>query len=745
MAEGGLGISSAKNTSDVQTSEINSSNNGSISDIKGQLVTGKSFVPLCKHLTDVGNYSYSALCAMSLRLLFEDLWHRKFKKETLKMILKYMDQPEQVRVSIEALLDGHGMDETSPYIELLLDEKYLQKSGDLVITDMVAMAVRNGCYDSRLRVLIKHVAWQLHVTWDRLEDIESCLALALDDKQYEQTQEEIAEKNKEQRKSKAKRIALIGLATVGGGALIGLTGGLAAPLVAVGAGAIIGGAGAAVLGSTAGVAIIGSLFGAAGAGLAGYKMKRRMGEIEEFEFEQLPCDQCPDMYPSKQLHITIAVTGWVTDEQQDFRLPWRMLAESREQYSLKWESQYLLQLGTALDYIVTGAVSVATQEALKYTILSGIIAAIAWPSVLLSVANVIDNPWSVAMQRAHSTGKKLAEVLLAREQGKRPVTLIGFSLGARVIYTCLKEMAKRKGSDGIVEDVILLGAPVSGAPQFWEPLGRVVGGKIINGYCRADWLLKFLYRTASVQIRVAGLGPVRWENRRMHNIDLSDVVSGHIDYLNQLDTILKVVGVKMKHNASSRTEVEESKNSIYANTDASPVLKSRLIPMKAATPVDEESGLSLNLDELTSSDDELTSSDDENKASESPTRSPRASELKDSIEKDYKVSLCKKGSHSFVVKAKISTSSVESDKDLCDESLKDIEVKNKSSNKSDVFGQTEILSSSDFEKCQVTEEVDSCEDECANIDDFYESFEGDNVLSQKLSNVDYYHLTFEDD
>ncbi|XP_041377715.1 transmembrane and coiled-coil domain-containing protein 4-like isoform X2 [Gigantopelta aegis] len=697
MAEGGLGISSAKNTSDVQTSEINSSNNGSISDIKGQLVTGKSFVPLCKHLTDVGNYSYSALCAMSLRLLFEDLWHRKFKKETLKMILKYMDQPEQVRVSIEALLDGHGMDETSPYIELLLDEKYLQKSGDLVITDMVAMAVRNGCYDSRLRVLIKHVAWQLHVTWDRLEDIESCLALALDDKQYEQTQEEIAEKNKEQRKSKAKRIALIGLATVGGGALIG------------------------------------------------YKMKRRMGEIEEFEFEQLPCDQCPDMYPSKQLHITIAVTGWVTDEQQDFRLPWRMLAESREQYSLKWESQYLLQLGTALDYIVTGAVSVATQEALKYTILSGIIAAIAWPSVLLSVANVIDNPWSVAMQRAHSTGKKLAEVLLAREQGKRPVTLIGFSLGARVIYTCLKEMAKRKGSDGIVEDVILLGAPVSGAPQFWEPLGRVVGGKIINGYCRADWLLKFLYRTASVQIRVAGLGPVRWENRRMHNIDLSDVVSGHIDYLNQLDTILKVVGVKMKHNASSRTEVEESKNSIYANTDASPVLKSRLIPMKAATPVDEESGLSLNLDELTSSDDELTSSDDENKASESPTRSPRASELKDSIEKDYKVSLCKKGSHSFVVKAKISTSSVESDKDLCDESLKDIEVKNKSSNKSDVFGQTEILSSSDFEKCQVTEEVDSCEDECANIDDFYESFEGDNVLSQKLSNVDYYHLTFEDD
>ena len=49
----------------------------------------------------------------------------------------------------------------------------------------------------------------------------------------------------------------------------GLTGGLAAPLVAAGAGALIGGAGAAALGSAAGVAIIGSLFGVAGAGLTG--------------------------------------------------------------------------------------------------------------------------------------------------------------------------------------------------------------------------------------------------------------------------------------------------------------------------------------------------------------------------------------------------------------------------------------------------------------------------------------------
>jgi Protein of unknown function (DUF726) len=45
--------------------------------------------------------------------------------------------------------------------------------------------------------------------------------------------------------------------------------------------------------------------------------------------------------------------------------------------------------------------------------------------------------------RAEAAGKLLADVLLQREQGLRPVTLIGSSLGGRLIFSCLEEMTRR--------------------------------------------------------------------------------------------------------------------------------------------------------------------------------------------------------------------------------------------------------------------------------------------------------------
>lgn len=55
----------------------------------------------------------------------------------------------------------------------------------------------------------------------------------------------------------------------------------------------------------------------------------------------------------------------------------------------------------------------------------------------------IDNPWGNALLKAKRAGMVLADTLIAQVQESRPVTLIGFSLGARVIYYCLLELAKK--------------------------------------------------------------------------------------------------------------------------------------------------------------------------------------------------------------------------------------------------------------------------------------------------------------
>uniref|UniRef100_H2YRX6 Transmembrane and coiled-coil domain-containing protein 4 n=1 Tax=Ciona savignyi TaxID=51511 RepID=H2YRX6_CIOSA len=403
-------------------------------------------------LNDISKFSYAGLCAVSLSLLYDMPHNTDYRHGFISSLVGHLHLPVGVSNTMQALSDGHGSQGSEIFVENLLSNVLFQENPLILVKDLVHWCVKscNGKYDSRSRFLIRHVTWQLHIQLEDLEDVEETLVRMLRERTEKENSENDSVRTKRARNQKIKRFALIGLATAGGGALIGLTGGLAAPLVAAGAGAIIGGTSAAALGSVAGIAVITSLFGAAGAGLTGYKMKRRVGGIDQFLFKPLTI--------SHQLSVTIAISGWLH------------LLQSREQYSLVWEGEHLMRLGNALEYILETIMSYAAAEALKYTALAGkllglvrcnlkifvikimtkfilyfcLIAAVAWPASIVSVAGVIDNPWSVCLQRSVQVGRQLAEVLLAREHGQRPVSLIGFSLGARVIYFCLEELAKRK-------------------------------------------------------------------------------------------------------------------------------------------------------------------------------------------------------------------------------------------------------------------------------------------------------------
>ena len=86
----------------------------------------------------------------------------------------------------------------------------------------------------------------------------------------------------------------------------------------------------------------------------------------------------------------------------------------------------------------------AVQEVLKQTFVAGLLAAAALPMTVWGAFKAIDGDWTIACERADEGGVKLARALVGGEGGGRKggVRLLGFSFGARLILSCLKELVR---------------------------------------------------------------------------------------------------------------------------------------------------------------------------------------------------------------------------------------------------------------------------------------------------------------
>ncbi|QDS74031.1 hypothetical protein FKW77_009019 [Venturia effusa] len=438
----------------------------------------------------------------------------------------------------------------------------------LILHSVMLLVLSLENYAAHSRVLLLYLANSLDIHVDFLVEDENVVAHGLLEAAESMNADD--EKRKKAEENTSSRKWKVGLVTVAGAALIGVTGGLATPLVAAGFGTVMGALGLAetaaalYLGSLAGSSLlVGSLFGAYGGKMTGKIMDKYAKEVEDFAF--LPIHKWSRTRKIgkeyRRLRVAIGISGWLTDKEEVVK-PWRVLSPSIEGFALRYEVESLLSLGNAMTSLATSAAfNYAKKEILKRTIKRTVYSALQeamWPLMILKVAKIVDNPFSYAKSRSDKAGELMADALINKVQGERPVTLIGFSLGARVIYTCLMSLAKRKAF-GLIENVVLLGCPAPSDSSDWRKMRSVVSGRLVNVYSENDYILAFLYRTSSIQYGVAGLRSIEYV-KGVENFDVSDIVSGHLRYRYLTGAILKRIGcedIDIKEVEQEEAELKE--------------------------------------------------------------------------------------------------------------------------------------------------------------------------------------------
>ncbi|GAB7354049.1 hypothetical protein MBLNU459_g4629t1 [Dothideomycetes sp. NU459] len=421
-----------------------------------------------------------------------------------------------------------------------------------VLCDLFLVLIADSIYDARSRTSLERVGAALSVPWLDICRFEKRVTDALEMQEAADKENWNEDEHMQQRKKSARnrRLVMMGLATVGGGLVIGLSAGLLAPVIGAGLAAgftTIGVAGtSSFLAGAGGAAIITSAGVLSGGTIAVRASNRRTGAVKTFEYRPL--------HNNKRVNLIITVAGWMTGKVDDVRLPFSTVDPIMgDIYSIFWEPEMLQSMGDTINILATEALTQGLQQILGSTILIALMAAIQLPVVLTKLAYLIDNPWSVSMARADMAGLIFADSLIDRNLGVRPVTLVGFSLGSRLIFSCLKELANR-GAFGLVQNVYLFGTPVVAKTDEYLRAKSVVSGRFVNGYATNDWILGYLFRATSGGImQVAGLAPV--EIPGIENYNVTELVPGHMAYRKAMPKLMREVGWEVE--SDEFTEIED--------------------------------------------------------------------------------------------------------------------------------------------------------------------------------------------
>jgi hypothetical protein len=221
-----------------------------------------------------------------------------------------------------------------------------------VLCDLFLTLIADSVYDSRSRVLLEKVGNHMGVPWIEICRFEKRVTDALEMQQAAEKENWNEDEHKENRRKLAlkKRYMMMGLATVGGSLVIGLSAGLLAPVIGAGLAAgftTIGVAGTSgFLAGAGGAAIITSGAAASGGVIAVRAANRRTGAVKTFEYRPL--------HNNKRVNLIVTVSGWMTGKVDDVRLPYSTVDPIMgDIYSVLWEPEMLTSMGDTINILAT--------------------------------------------------------------------------------------------------------------------------------------------------------------------------------------------------------------------------------------------------------------------------------------------------------------------------------------------------------------------------------------------------------
>ena len=221
-----------------------------------------------------------------------------------------------------------------------------------VLCDLFLVLIADSIYDSRSRLLLERVGATMDVAWLEICRFEKRVtdALEMQEAAHGENWDEAAHMETRRKMALKRKYMMMGLATVGGSLVIGLSAGLLAPVIGAGLAAgftSIGVAGTSgFLAGAGGTALITSGAVMTGGTIAVRASHRRTGAVKTFEYRPL--------HNNKRVNLIVTISGWMNGKVDDVRLPYSTVDPIMgDMYSVLWEPEMLQSMGDTIRILAT--------------------------------------------------------------------------------------------------------------------------------------------------------------------------------------------------------------------------------------------------------------------------------------------------------------------------------------------------------------------------------------------------------